>query len=256
MRFPSPLERGRLVRRYKRFLADIELDSGHTITAHCANPGSMRTCVEEGGVVWVSRSGRPGRKLPFTWEIAELVDTKVYVNPARANDLVLEAIKRGKIEALRGYDLVKREVPYGPRSRIDFLLLGPGPHCYVEVKCATMGVGETQAAFPDSVTKRGTRHVQELTELRAAGARAVLLFCVARANATSVRPADEIDPNYGQAVRTAAAAGVEILAHRCVVSPDEVSLGEAIDVQLDAPTQSSLQATGIAAEGVRGRATA
>src|SRR5690606_26022206 len=171
MRFPFPLERGRLLRRYKRFLADIELDTGSTITAHCANPGSMRTCVEEGGVVWVSRSDKPSRKLPFTWEIAELADTHVYVNPARANDLVLEALKRGRIEALRGYDVIRREVPYGSRSRIDFLLVGPGPRCYVEVKCATMGVGAERAAFPDSVTKRGTRHVQELIEMRAAGAR-------------------------------------------------------------------------------------
>jgi sugar fermentation stimulation protein A len=192
----------------------------------------MRSCVEQGGVVWLSRSDNPSRKLPYTWEIAELTDDRVYVNPARANDIVVEAVKANRIEPLNGYDVLRREVSYGESSRVDFVLEGSAPRCYVEVKCATLGLGDGRAAFPDSVTKRGTRHLRELMRVRAEGARTVLLFCVVRESARSVEPADDIDPEYGRTLRDAAAAGVEVLGYRCKVNPDEVTLVASVDVKL------------------------
>lgn len=243
MLFPSALRRGRLVRRYKRFLADVQLEDGTLVVAHCANPGSMRSCAIEGSPVWLSFSSNAKRKLPWTWEVVEVGGTRVYVNPARANDLVAEAIAEDRIAQLRGYDVVEREVAVGS-SRIDFRLRAnavPGagqsapvgtPPCYVEVKCATMASDGGGAAFPDAVTRRGTRHLEELLRLRAAGARAVLLFCVSRHGATSVRPADEIDPVYAQTLRLVVRQGVEVFGYRCDVVSDGVSLRHPVPVLL------------------------
>ncbi len=232
MQWSLPLKPGRLLQRYKRFFADVELDDGRKVTAHCANPGSMRTCLELGGRVWLSFSGNPKRKLSWTWEIAEVDGTMVYVNPARANDLVADAIKSRVVEELGGYDILRREVRYGTSSRVDFVLAGgPRPHCYVEVKCATMGIADG-AAFPDSVTARGTRHLEELIEVKQSGARAVLLFCVARDGVQLVRPADDIDPVYGATLRRAVHNGVEVLAYGCRVNPREVRIDRRMPVVL------------------------
>lgn len=231
VRFCSPLQSGVLLRRYKRFLADIRLDDGEVVTAHCANPGSMKTCCEVGGRVWLSHSADPKRKLQHTWELAEVNGQLVYVNPARANAVVAEAIKAGKISELGGYGLLRREVRYGENSRIDILLERPGS-CHVEVKNVTLDFGDGRAAFPDSVTTRGTKHLRELGELRRRGHRAVMLFCLSRAGGASVEPADSIDPAYGQALRRAAAIGVELLAYSTQISPGGVWLGTRVPVLL------------------------
>jgi sugar fermentation stimulation protein A len=234
VRYPGPLVGGRLVRRYKRFFADVELGRGasrRVVTAHCANPGSMRTCAEPGGRVWLLGSNDPKRRLAWTWELAEIGGAMVSVNTARANQIVAEAIAARAIAELGAYDEVAREAPAGD-SRIDFLLRSGGARCWVEVKCATMDGGGGGAAFPDSVTDRGARHVGELARLRRAGDRAVLLFCVARAGVSHVRPADEIDPVYGDALRRAARAGVEVYAYRAAIDRRGIALADRVPVDL------------------------
>jgi sugar fermentation stimulation protein A len=232
MQFEQPLIEGRLVRRYKRFLADVALQpGGEVVVAHCPNPGSMRTCMAEGGRVWLSRSDDPRRKLPYTWELAEVDGAMVCVNTARANAVVAEALASGVIAELRGFDQMRPEVRYGARSRVDFLLETGGRKCYVEVKSVTLRGGDRVGAFPDAVTARGTRHLEELMAMVADGHRAVMLFCCNRTDARAMRPADEIDPLYGRTLRRAAAAGVELLAYRCAVSPRGIWVEERVPVE-------------------------
>jgi sugar fermentation stimulation protein A len=211
MDFPE-LVYGRLIKRYKRFLADVRLDTGEEVTAHCANPGSMKSVLEPPPRVWLSRA-RAGRKLPFTWEVAELGDTRVYVNPVGANRVVTDALGTGLVEELRGYDLIHPEVKYGTGSRIDFLLTGSPGLAYVEVKNVTLGLGGGRSAFPDSVTARGTKHLLELQKVVEQGNRGVLVFCVSRTDATSVEAAREIDATYAETLSAVAARGVEVLAY-------------------------------------------
>lgn len=232
MQFEEPLIEGRLVRRYKRFLADVTLPGGDVVVAHCPNPGSMRTCMAEGGRVWLSKSHDPRRKLPYTWELAEADDAMVCVNTARANRVVAEALEAGVIAELRDFERMRPEVRYGERSRVDFLLETGDHKCYVEVKSVTLRGGERMGAFPDSVTARGTRHLEELMAMVADGHRAVMLFCCNRTDARSMRPADEIDPVYGRTLRRAAAAGVELLAYRCEVSPRGIWVKERVPVEV------------------------
>jgi sugar fermentation stimulation protein A len=232
--FDPPLVEGRLLRRYKRFLADVRVGRD-TVVAHCPNPGSMRTCADEGGRVWLQR--KPATKLGWSWELAEIGGpggTMVSVNTARGNQLVAAALAAGAIAELRGYDAVTREVAVGD-SRLDFhLARGPRnrDRAWVEVKTATMDGGDGAAAFPDAVTVRGARHLDELRALRRRGFRAVLLFVVPRTGVTSVRPADEIDPAYGVALRRAATAGVEILAYAIELSLAGLRLGTSLPVYL------------------------
>jgi sugar fermentation stimulation protein A len=233
VKLQSKLVEGRLVRRYKRFLADVRLGDGTVVTAHCPNPGSMQSCMEVGGRVWLSRSERITRKLAHTWEISEVRRVRIFVNPLRSNDIVAEAIERGQVPELGGYATVVREVAVGRGSRIDLLLeSATAGCCYVEIKSATLGLGAGRAAFPDSVTERGTRHLGELVRLRRRGHRAVLFFCVNRADATSVEPAEHIDPVYARALRRAASAGVELLAYRTRVRLDGVTLAGRVPVLL------------------------
>jgi sugar fermentation stimulation protein A len=233
MRFESELLPGRLVRRYKRFFADVELCAGGTVVSHCPNPGSMRTCAVEGGRVWLREHDDPRRKLRYTWEIAEAGGALVCVNTGRANHVVAEALSAGAVAELAGFDELRREVKYGERSRVDFLLRHGERACYVEVKSVTMDGGGGVSAFPDSVTARGTRHLQELSAMVAAGHRAALLYCVNRTDATVVRPADDIDPVYGRALRAAAAAGVELLAYRADIDPARgIELGPRVPIAL------------------------
>lgn len=210
MHFPE-LIKGRLLRRYKRFLADVQLDDGSVVTAHCANPGSMKSLLEPLPRVWLSRAPA-GRKLPYTWEVAEVGDARVYVNPAGANRVVLSAIRAHAIKELCGYDILHSEVKLGS-SRIDFLLTGAPGRAFVEVKNVTLGLGGGRSGFPDAVTSRGTRHLQELRDVASGGDRAVLLFCVARTDAVSVEAAHEVDPVYAQTLRQVSRQGVEILAY-------------------------------------------
>jgi sugar fermentation stimulation protein A len=232
MEFAQPLLRGRLLRRYKRFLVDIALDGGETITAHTPNTGSLRTCLEPGAEAWVSRSDNPKRKLAYTWELVRAGGGLVGVNTSLANRLAEEAIRAGRIPELDGYATVRREVRYGERSRVDLLLCdGPQPPCWVEIKNVSMGL-DGEAAFPDAVSARATRHMGELAAQVRAGQRAAVLFAVQRMDCTRFRPADEIDPAYGVALRRAAAAGVAVLAWRAEVSPRAIALAAPLPVRL------------------------
>lgn len=227
MRFEPPLEEGRLLQRYKRFLADIETSCGERLTIHCPNTGSMLNCMEEGGRVWFSRSADPKRRLPGTWELSETPQGRLAcVNTARANALVEEALRGGLIEELSGFTALRREVPYGEeRSRADFRLDYPQGPAFVEVKSVTLGFDASPvAAFPDAVSQRGSKHLRELAALARRGVRAVQLYCVNLSGIEAVRPAQEIDPGYAAALREALAAGVEVLAYGASLSPETIRL--------------------------------
>ena len=235
MRFAEPLEPGRLVRRYKRFLADIVTDAGEELCIHCPNTGSMLNCMGEGARVWFQRSNDPKRKLPGTWELVETPQGRLAcVNTARANRLVEEALLAGVIEELVGFTALRREVAYGlENSRVDFRLDYPEGPAYVEVKSVTLGFGDTAvAAFPDAVTLRGAKHLRELAALARVGIRAVQLYCVNLTGIEAVRPASEIDPLYAAALREAVAAGVEVLAYGVEISPEEIHLARRLPVVL------------------------
>ena len=235
MQFEPPLEEGRLLRRYKRFLADIETASGELMTIHCPNTGSMLNCMSEGARVWFSRSNDPKRKLPGTWEIGETPQGRLaLINTGRANALVEEALRAGLIAELNGFTSLKREVPYGQeRSRIDFRLDYPAGSAFVEVKSVTLGFeGIRVAAFPDARTERGSKHLRELANLAREGVRAVQLYCVNLSGVEAVRPAEEIDPAYAAALREAASAGVEVLAYGADISAQEVRLVRRLEVLL------------------------
>lgn len=233
MDFSSPLVAGTLIRRYKRFLADVELDGGETVTAHCPNTGSMLGCAEPGSRVWLTHTPSPARKYAYGWELTELPDgTRVGINTHRSNALVREAIEGGRLAALGGYEAVRPEARYGHESsRIDFLLSAQGrSDCYVEVKNVTAAVTAGIALFPDAVSERGTKHLREMKAMVAAGHRAVLVFCVQREDVAEVRPADGIDPVYGRTLREALASGVEALAWRAKVSPAAIELASEVPV--------------------------
>lgn len=235
MRFEMPLEQGRLVRRYKRFLADVITDAGEHLCIHCPNTGSMLNCMGEGARVWFQRNNDPKRKLPGTWELVETPQGRLAcVNTARANRLVEEALLAGVISELAGFTALKREVAYGvENSRVDFRLnFADGP-AFVEVKSVTLGFGDTAvAAFPDAVTTRGARHLRELAALARDGVRAVQLYCVNLSGIDAVRPASEIDPLYAGALRDALDAGVEVLAYGVDLSPEEIRLARPLAVML------------------------
>ncbi|SDO08919.1 DNA/RNA nuclease SfsA [Pseudomonas jinjuensis] len=235
MRFQPELQEGRLLRRYKRFLADIETAGGERLTIHCPNTGSMLNCMSEGCRVWFSRSDDPRRKLPGTWEISETPQGRLAcVNTGRANRIVEEALLGGVIGELAGFTALRREVAYGvENSRADFRLDFAGEPLFVEVKSVTLGFdGTALAAFPDAVTTRGAKHLRELAALARQGARAVLLYCVNLTGIDAVRPAEEIDPLYAAALREAHTAGVEVLAYGVELSPFEVRLQRRLDVHL------------------------
>jgi sugar fermentation stimulation protein A len=229
--YPKRLVEGRLIRRYKRFLADIQLASG-VITAACPNTGSLMGCCEPGSRVWLSESDSATRKYRHTWELVEVGEVMVGINTALPNALVAEAIGDGAIPELAGYASLRREVAFGEeRSRVDLLLAGEGrPDCYVEVKNVTAAASRGVALFPDCVSERGAKHLRELMRLKARGLRPVQLYCVQRGDVNEVRPADGIDHAYGRTLREAIAAGVEVLAYRAKVTPGEIRLSERIPV--------------------------
>lgn len=219
MRLPA-LFPGRLLGRRQRFLADIELDSGEQVVAHCANTGSMLGCKAPGSRVWLSAATNPQRKLAWTWELVEAVPGIVVgIHTGRSNGLVEEAILAGVLPPLAGFGRVRREVRYGSEnSRVDLLLENDaGPRCYVEVKNVTAAVEGGVALFPDAVSARGSKHLRELMGVVAAGERAAIVFCCQRADVHEVWPADAIDPLYGRTLREAVAAGVEAYALRAHV---------------------------------------
>lgn len=234
MKIEPPLEQAILLKRYKRFLADIRLANGEEMTIHCPNTGSMKNCWAPETPCWFSRSNDPKRKLPGTLEITSTPDGfLVGVNTGRPNKLVREAIESGVIAELQGYSEIRPEVKYGDEnSRIDLLLIDGERRCYVEVKNTTLGVGDGRVLFPDAVTTRGTKHLRELMAMVEQGHRAVLVFCVQHSGAQSVGPADDIDPVYGQTLREAMDAGVEVLAYGCDLSAEEINLKSALPFYL------------------------
>ncbi|MCC5856842.1 MAG: DNA/RNA nuclease SfsA [Ectothiorhodospiraceae bacterium] len=234
MRFQTGLVPGRLIRRYQRFLADVELENGTRVTAHCPNTGSMLGCRAPGSRVWLSPADDPARRTRFTWEMVEADGgTLVGIHTGRSNALVREALEAGRIPALDGFTEVRAEVQLKQtRSRIDFLLsYSERPPCYLEVKNVTAAVDQGVALFPDAVSTRGTRHLEELAGLvRRGEAGAALVFCVQRADVAEVRPADTIDPAYGKALRAAIRAGVNVYALGARVSPREIALHRPLPV--------------------------
>lgn len=231
MKFLNGTQSGRLLKRYKRFLADIELHSGEIITAHCPNPGAMLDIKDPGLPVWVSQvPDHIERKLRYTWEIVKAQGTLVGINTMHPNRLIEEALKEKKIELLKDYTSFKKEVKYGKNSRIDFLLEREGaPSCYVEIKNVHLKRGE-QAAFPDSVTARGAKHLQELSEVVAGGGRAVMLYCIQRSDCAEFTLAADIDPHYAALAREAVKKGVEMIAYTCTVTPEEIKIAQQIPV--------------------------
>jgi len=233
LRYPSDLLEGVLLQRRVRFLADIRLDDGREVTAHCVNSGSMRGVILPGQRVRISRAANPKRKLKWTWEHARVGRTWVGVNTAIANPAVGEALERGRIARLTDWPSVTREVRFGrENSRVDFMLEGEGlPRYALEVKNVSMAEGR-RGVFPDSVTERGRKHLRELAAEVRAGRRGGVLFFVHRADCDVMIPADAIDPAYGRALRWAARNGVEVMAHRAIVSPKGVRVGPPIEVDL------------------------
>jgi sugar fermentation stimulation protein A len=231
MRFPAPLIRGILIERYKRFLADVRLDNGKRVTAHCTNTGSMMGCKEPGSAVYLSRSDNEKRKLAYTWEMIRIGRGWVGINTFHPNRLVAEAVESGVIRELRGYNTLRREVKVSAHTRLDICLENGDHSCFVEVKNVTLAV-DGAATFPDAVTERGTKHLKELIRLRRKGHRAAAVFVIQRCDCEYFRPADEIDSEYGRWLRRAIDSGVETLPYRAAVSPREIVLTDRLPTKL------------------------
>ena len=235
MKFAAPLIEARLVRRYKRFLADVILPDGSETTVHVANPGAMTGLATPGARVFLSKSSDPKRKLAYSWELVEADfgagPELAGVNTAHPNRLVAEVLAENKIPQLAGYETIRREVKYGRRSRIDFLLEAPDrPACYLEIKNVHLMRLPGLAEFPDCVTARGARHLDELADIREQGFRAVLLYLVQIGSAREVAVAGDIDPAYAAAFARARAAGVEMLARVCRLTHDEIRVDREVPV--------------------------
>ena len=228
MRFPTPLVPARLIRRYKRFLADVRMESGEEITAHCANPGAMFGLLAEGNRVFLSRSDNPARKLKYSWEVVEADFGRgpefAGINTAHPNLIVTEAIQAGLLPSISGYSSLRREVKYGRNSRVDILLQGDGkPDCYVEIKNVHMMRDPGLAEFPDSVTVRGAKHLTELGDMVEAGHRAVMVYLI-QMQADRFALAADIDKAYAAAFQLARSRGVEAIAMCCKVNPEGITV--------------------------------
>jgi sugar fermentation stimulation protein A len=225
--FWPDLIRGRLLKRYKRFIADVQLDTGEIVTAHCANSGTMSQCAEPGRPVYLSYHDNPKRKLKYTWELIEMPDSLVGVNTMVPNRLVETSIKAHLIEELTGYDHISREVKVG-NSRLDLLLTRKnGPNCFVEIKNCTL-VENNEASFPDAVTTRGRKHLRELQKCVKNGDRCTMFYLIQRMDASIFKPADHIDPEYGDELRKAFANKVEILVYDVLITLKSISIGKKI----------------------------
>ena len=232
MKFPHPLVPARLLRRYKRFLADVELADGRTVTVHCPNPGAMLGLDMPGSEIWLSPAASPGRKLRHSWELIRVGDGLVGINTGHPNALAEEAIRQDRIRELAGYERWRREVNYGVNSRIDILCERDGaPPCYVEVKNVHLKRSDA-AEFPDCVTARGTKHLRELTAMVADGHRAVMLYIVQRADCRRFAIAADIDPAYAAGLKRAMQAGVEAICYSCRIEVTGISVAEPLPIDV------------------------
>lgn len=229
MEFNKKLVHGRLIKRYKRFLADVKLDNGQEVTAHCTNSGSMKTCLEEGAEVYLNPVDDPKRKTQFTWEMIMINGKWIGINTNHPNLLAYEAIRSGQIPALSGYDEVKREVKFQD-SRFDVMAKNDKETCFIEVKNVTMKDGEF-ALFPDAKTERGRKHLETLIRVKAEGLRAVMFYVVQRMDVAKAGPAVDIDPAYADVLKKAIDSGVEVIAMQAEVTPDGIDLVKEVPFQ-------------------------
>ena len=230
MKFKDKLVGGRLVKRYKRFLADVELEDETVVIAHCTNSGSMKTCIEEGARVYLCPATDPNRKTKFTWEMIFINGGWIGINTMIPNQLAFDAIRNGDIEKLKGYTFVKREVKFGD-SRFDIYAENETEKCFIEVKNVTMKVGN-YALFPDAVTTRGRKHLETLIEVKKQGIRAVMLYVVQRMDVEVFGVAKEIDPEYAKTLKKAIDNGVEVIAVQAKVSPEGVEIVGEMPVEI------------------------
>lgn len=230
MHFEKPLVKGKLIRRYKRFLADVELENGEIIVAHCTNTGSMKSCIEEGAPVMLSTHSDPKRKTKFTWEMIFMNGGWIGINTMVPNKLIFQALVEGSIEKLGGYPLVKKEVQYGD-SRIDLMAENDNEKCFIEVKNVSMKEGRT-ALFPDAVTTRGLKHLNTLMQIKTDGHRAIILFAIQRTDVDLFMAADKIDPKYAFALKQAYESGVEIIPLQIQVTPEHIMIIRELPFQL------------------------
>nr|WP_321356594.1 DNA/RNA nuclease SfsA [uncultured Draconibacterium sp.] len=230
MKFEKELVHGKLIKRYKRFLADIELDTGEVVVAHCTNSGSMKSCLENGAEVYLTPVNDLKRKTKFTWEMIKINGDWVGINTGNPNKLAFEAISNGEIPGLDKYTTVKREVKFGD-SRFDVYAENQQEKCFVEVKNVSMKANE-YALFPDAVTARGQKHLKTLMEVKKQGMRAVMLYIIQRSDVQVFAPAKEIDPAYAELLKEAQTAGVEIFPMQTKVAPTEITLSKKLPFEL------------------------
>lgn len=233
MRFQTPLVPARLIRRYKRFLADVVLEStGQEVTAHCPNPGAMLGLKDDGMRIWLEPNDDPKKKLKYGWRVAELSEGNfACVDTGLPNRVVKEALQGQHVAELSAYRKIRPEVTYGTGSRVDFMLTQDGlPNAYVEVKSVTLRREADWAEFPDCVTSRGAKHLRELSEVAQNGARAVMLYLVSRTDCTKLKLASDLDPKYAEAFDAARENGVEMLCYASDISPEGMTLMNALPV--------------------------
>lgn len=231
MKFPSPLQAATLIKRYKRFLADVITDEGEELTVHCPNSGSMRGCSTPGSRVMLSTSPNPKRKYPQTLEMVQDGDTWIGVNTMLTNAIVAEGIMDGRVKELAGIEKLTREVKTSKSSRLDLLLERGDEKIYVEIKNCSLAQNGW-AMFPDAVTARGTKHLNELASLVAKGYRGVLFFCIQRADVERFKPAADIDPLYAETLSKVAEKGVQVIAYQAEVAPKSIEITKFIPVSL------------------------
>ena len=230
MQFPYTLVQGKLIKRYKRFLADVKLEDGAIVTAHCTNSGSMKSCLEKGAQVFLSPANDPKRKTRFTWEMINMGGSWVGINTQIPNKLAFEAIKNHQIEKLQGYNILKREVTFED-SRFDLYAENEKGKCFIEVKNVTFKEGK-YALFPDAITTRGKKHLKTLIKLKKQGVRAVMLYVIQRTDVEIFSPAWDIDPEYSQTLVDAYKSGVEIIPLQVTVTPEKIDINKELPFQL------------------------
>lgn len=230
MKFDKNLVHGRLIKRYKRFLADVTLDNGEIVTAHCTNSGSMKSCLEENAEVYLSPVNDPKRKTKFTWEMIKINKDWVGINTGNPNKLAFDAVKNDEIEKLKGYTDVKREVKFDD-SRFDVMAKNDSETCFIEVKNVTLKEGN-YALFPDAVTSRGKKHLETLAKVKEKGMRAVMLYIIQRTDVEIFAPAKDIDPEYAESLKKVYQKGVEIIPIQAKVTPQKIELIKELPFEL------------------------